>query len=92
MEPILYGILGRVTSSEERSAVIAQHMLARELGLIFGPILNMGFDKVDYQITEEIVLNKFTMPGSQCLEKFGCPNLIPYLEIPAYLEIPSWNI
>ena len=79
MEPILYGILGRVTSSEERSAVIAQHMLARELGLIFGPILNMGFDKVDYQITEEIVLNKFTMPGSQSLQKLGCPNLIPYL-------------
>ena len=74
MEPILYGILGRVTSSEERSAVIAQHMLARELGLIFGPILNMGFDKVDYQITEEIVLNKFTMPGSQRLQKLGCPN------------------
>ena len=44
LEPILFGLLGRSYSAEERSAVFSRHMLAREMGLIFGPLLNLAFD------------------------------------------------
>ena len=64
VEPILYGILSKATTVEERSAVIAQHMLMRELGLIFGPLLNLGFKDIHYEITgTNIVINQYTMPG-----------------------------
>ena len=48
LEPILFGLLGRSYAPEERSNIFSQHMLAREMGLIFGPLLNLGFDKVDF--------------------------------------------
>ena len=42
LEPILFGFLGRSCSSKDRSAVFSRHMLAREMGIIFGPALNLG--------------------------------------------------
>merc|ERR1711970_137453 len=38
--------------------------LMRELGLIFGPLLNLGFKDVHYQLTENIVINQYTMPAT----------------------------
>ena len=47
-----------------RSAVMAEHMLAREMGLIVGPALNALFGSVNVRLTDTIVLNEYTMPAA----------------------------
>ena len=65
LEPILFGLLGRSYSAEERSAVFSRHMLAREMGLIFGPLLNLAFDEVDV-----VLYCSSACPSTQPVTKF----------------------
>lgn len=65
LEPILFGLLGRSYSAEERSAVFSRHMLAREMGLIFGPLLNLAFDEVDV-----VLYCSSTCPAAEPVTKF----------------------
>jgi len=66
LEPILFGLLGRSYAPEERSNIFSQHMLAREMGLIFGPLLNLGFDKVDFVLyCKNTCLSNFNQSASE---------------------------
>lgn len=78
LEPILFGLLGRSYAPEERSAVFSRHMLCREMGLIFGPLLNLLFDTVDVVLfcsmkcSDETSIEFFqSAPNSMCLNKLN---------------------
>lgn len=43
---------------------MAEHMLAREMGLIVGPALNALFGNVNVRLSDSIVLTEYTMPAA----------------------------
>ncbi|XP_077977592.1 major facilitator superfamily domain-containing protein 8-like [Glandiceps talaboti] len=58
----IFAHIAKTTTEEERTAAITVAMVARELGLLFGPGLNIFLDSLDFYIGPWHV-NEYTAPG-----------------------------
>lgn len=106
LEPILFGFLGRSCASKDRSAVFSRHMLAREMGIIFGPALNLAYNSIDFTLycyrdcPEESGANslQFFKQNSTCVNSptpSGCDDdliRINEFNMPALFLSCSWTV
>lgn len=81
----IFAYIAQTTTETERAASISILMATRQLGLLFGPGLNLGLQKCDFYIGRFHV-NKYTSPG---LFMAGMWMLLQLLFIFVYFDIPT---